>query len=170
MRTQGIEDYTVSHVRPKAAQLALMSDPLRLVTAHEIHELSDALAKGHVPRDLETKLMKLALGDLGRRYIERNCRMIIALLQAAQQGSFGASREECERLLRVLAYVRKDDDAIADYRPDGFADDQQEIRVVATELDPVFQSFKSWRLRHQVPGMWRPEPIYRFSATDLNRS
>ena len=53
-----------------------------------------------------------------------------------------------------VAYVRKDDDAIPDYRPKGFADDPQEVRVVTTQLSPLLQAFKAWRLRHQVPGMW----------------
>jgi hypothetical protein len=57
-------------------------------------------------------------------------------------------------LLRVLAYVRKDDDAIPDNRPDGFVDDQQEIRAMLNEMGGLLQSFKMWRLRHQVPEMW----------------
>jgi len=50
--------------------------------------------------------------------------------------------------------VRKDDDATPDYKPEGFADDQREARAVAMELDDLLQSFKEWRLRHQVPRMW----------------
>ena len=110
----------------------------------------------HVPPDLEAKLIRLAKGDLISRAIEKNCRTIIALIQASQEGSFReANREERERLLRVLAYVRKDDDAICDYRPDGFVDDQQELRAVTTELQRLLQEFKAWRLCHQVPGMWQ---------------
>jgi hypothetical protein len=128
---------------------------LHLVTAHDLKSLRDELTRGNVPPDLEAKLSKLAAGNLGHRFIERNCRTIIALLQAAQQGSFKqASLGACERLLRLLAYVRKDDDAIPDYRPDGFTDDQQEVRALATELSPLLQTFKKWRLLHQVPGMW----------------
>jgi hypothetical protein len=128
---------------------------LHLVTAHDLKSLRDELTRGNVPPDLEAKLSKLAAGNLGHRFIERNCRTIIALLQAAQQGSFKqASLGACERLLRLLAYVRKDDDAIPDYRPDGFTDDQQEVRALATELSPLLQTFKKRRLLHQVPGMW----------------
>jgi hypothetical protein len=54
----------------------------------------------------------------------------------------------------VLAYVRKDVDAIPDYQPEGFADDQQEIRSAATELSALIQAFKAWRLRYQVPVIW----------------
>ena len=123
---------------------------------HDLQDLRDALTRGHVPPDLEAKLIRLAKGDLISRAIEKNCRTIIALIQASQDGSFReASREERERLLRVLAYVRKDDDAICDYRPDGFVDDQQELRAVTTELQRLLQEFKAWRLCNQVPGMWQ---------------
>jgi hypothetical protein len=50
--------------------------------------------------------------------------------------------------------VRKDDDAIADYKPGGFVDDQQEVRAATQQLGPLLTSFKAWRLRHQVPRMW----------------
>ena len=51
----------------------------------------------------------------------------------------------------MLAYVRKDDDAIPDYLPSGFMDDQQEVRAAAMELGPLLQAFKAWRLCHLVP-------------------
>ena len=128
---------------------------LYLVTAHDVRGLRSALAQGRLPPDLEAKLARLAGGSLSERYVEQNCRLIVALLLAAQQNSFTkATPAERERLLRVLAYVRKDDDAIPDYRPGGFIDDQQEVRAAATELNHVLLAFKVWRLRHQVPGMW----------------
>jgi len=129
---------------------------LHVVTAHDLNDLRDKLRQGQVPPDLEAKLQRLAGGNLTHRVIEHNCRAIIALLQAVQEGSFKeSSSDECERLLRVLAYVRKDEDAIADYREDGFTDDQQELRTVVNELSALISNFKSWRLRHQVPGLWR---------------
>jgi len=74
---------------------------------------------------------------------------------ATEDGSFReGSPAERERLLRVLAYVRKDDDAIPDYRPEGLTDDQREMRAATVELDGLIQAFKAWRLRHQVPLMW----------------
>jgi hypothetical protein len=51
-------------------------------------------------------------------------------------------------------YVRKDDDVVADYKPNGFLDDQQEVRAAVTELGPLLKTFKTWRLQHQVPRMW----------------
>ena len=128
---------------------------LYLVTAHDVQGLRSALAQGRLPADLETKLARLAGGSLSERYVEQNCRLIVALLLAAQQNSFTqATPADRERLLRVLAYVHKDDDAIPDYKPGGFFDDQQEVRAAATELNHVLLAFKVWRLRHQVPGMW----------------
>jgi len=133
---------------------------LHLITTHDLENLRVELCRGNVPSDLEAKLNRLAMGDLSHRFIEQNCRTMIALLLATHEGAFtGASRAECERLLRVLAYVRKDDDAIPDYRPDGFLDDQQELRAATTELGPLLQSFKVWRLRHQVPDMWVSKPV-----------
>lgn len=118
--------------------------------------MRDALMDGRPPRDLELKLSQLACGGLLHRFVEQNCRLIIALLVAAYSGSFReANRASLERLLRVLAYVRKDADAIPDCRPDGFSDDQQEIRALLNEMGDMLQSFKQWRLRHQVPEMWR---------------
>jgi hypothetical protein len=77
------------------------------------------------------------------------------LLWAANEGSFTQpTKVEKERLLRVLAYVRKDDDAVPDYKPNGFADDQREVRAAVVELGPLLDSFKSWRLSHQVPALW----------------
>ena len=126
-----------------------------MVTQPELDTLRAELAKGSVPLDLELKLKKLAAGGLRESYIEQNCRMIIALLNAAREGEFrGVDFAERDHLLRVLAYVRKDDDAIPDYRADGFDDDQQELRAAAIALNPLLQRFKEWRLRHQVPGLW----------------
>lgn len=128
---------------------------LYLVTPHDVQGLRSALAQGRLPADLETKLARLAGGSLSERYVEQNCRLVVALLLAAQENSFTqATPADRERLLRVLAYVRKDDDAIPDYKPGGFFDDQQEVRAAATELKPLLLDFKVWRLRHQVPGMW----------------
>lgn len=159
MRTCEANEVQNSAVRlpwPAARQPELKPCHLHLVSAHDLKGLRDALARGQVPPDLEAKLNRLAKGDLVFQSIEKNCRTIIALLQASQEGSFReASRVENERLLRVLAYVRKDDDAIPDYRSDGFIDDQQELRAVTTDLYPLLQEFKAWRLCHQVPGMWQ---------------
>jgi hypothetical protein len=145
-------DYTTfTPARPRA----LRPSYLHVVTAHELHELRQVLARGMLPVDFEAKLIGLAQGDLLQRSVARNCRTFVALLSAVQEGSFReASPEDCDRLLRVLAYVRKEYDAIPDYKPNGFADDQEEVRILAGELGPLLKSFKAWRLRYQVPAMW----------------
>ena len=129
---------------------------LHLVTAHDVQDLRSALAGRKLPPDFEAKLAKLAKGNLNDRYVEQHSRLFIALLLAAMEGAFtAATPSDREHLLRVLAYVRKDDDAIPDYLPGGFIDDQQQVRAAAMELKPLLEAFKVWRLRHQVPGMWR---------------
>jgi hypothetical protein len=154
-RSSILEDCATDQVRSAAQMTMARPGLLYLVTAHDVQGLRSALAQGRLPADLETKLARLAGGSLSERYVEQNCRLIVALLLAAQENSFTlATPADRERLLRVLAYVRKDDDAIPDYKPGGFFDDQQEVRSAATELNPLLLDFKVWRLRHQVPGMW----------------
>ena len=155
-RSSILEDCATDQVRSAAQMTMARPGLLYLVTTHDVQGLRSALAQGRLPADLETKLARLAGGSLSERYVEQNCRLIVALLLAAQQNSFTqATPADRERLLRVLAYVHKDDDAIPDYKPGGFFDDQQEVRAAAMELKPLLLDFKVWRLRHQVPEMWR---------------
>src|SRR5712691_5637079 len=119
------------HVRSPAGRLELRPALLQWITPHELEAMRGALARGCLPPDFLGKLKRLTDGDLSHHFIEQNCRLFAALLVATEHSSF---REvlpaERERLQRVLAYVRKDDDAIPDYKPEGFADDQREIRSV----------------------------------------
>ena len=158
MKTWGlnaVEDWVGSHAGARARFPAAQPNNLHLVTIHDLRELGRWLAQHAIPRCFEAKLERLAEGDFGERLIEQNCRTIIALLLAAQEGSFKkATPEQSERFLRLLAYVHKDDDAIPDYRPHGFDDDWREVRTVTAELGELLRDFKAWRLRHQVPGMW----------------
>jgi len=134
-----------------------MSRPalLRWITPLELDTLRAALARGCLPPDFLGKLRRLTDGDLSHHFIVQNCRLFAALLVATEGGSFREGKTaERERLLRVLAYVRKEDDAIPDYNPEGLSDDQREIRSATVELGTLIQTFKAWRLRHQVPVMW----------------
>jgi hypothetical protein len=134
---------------------------MQWITPHELEAMRDALARGSLPPDFLGKLKRLTNGDLSHHFIEQNCRLFIALLLATEHSSFReGSPLERERLLRVLTYVRKDNDAIPDYKPEGLTDDQREIRSVTVELHSLIQSFKAWRLRHQVPVMW-PDHVDR---------
>ena len=149
-------DYASNQVRFGTQMRLAPSGLLYVVTTHDLQGLRSALAQGRAPADLEAKLARLAGGSLVECYVEHNSRVFLALLLATQANAFTkATPAERERLLRVLAYVRKDDDAIPDYRPDGFIDDQQEVRAATTELHSLLLDFKVWRLRHQVPGLWR---------------
>ena len=155
-RSSVLADCATNQVRFGAPTPLVRSGLLRLVTAHDVQELLSALAKDRLPPDFEAKLSRLSDGSLMHRYVAQTSRLFFALLLAALEGSFNeATPADRERLLRVLAYVRKDDDAIPDYRLDGFIDDQKEARTAAMELGPLLHAFKAWRLRHQVPGMWR---------------
>ena len=147
--TNRVADAVVFTIRPAASRMSF----LYLVTAEDLQQMRNAIARGTMPPDFEAKLRKLAAGSLLHRSVEQNCRLFIALLMAAHD-FVEADDSERERLLRVLAYVRKDDDAMPDYKSEGFADDQREVRAVAMELGALLQAYKEWRLRHQVPKMW----------------
>ena len=147
----------VGESRALSPVLTLVSRPglLQWITAQEVEALREALIRGCLPPDFHRKLRGLAGGDLSQLFIEQNCRLFSTLLLATEDGSFReGSRAERERLLRVLAYVRKEQDAIPDYQPGGFKDDQREVRAAIVELGGLLRAFKAWRLRHQVPRMW----------------
>jgi len=109
-RSGAVENCATDQVRSVAPMPMAQPGLLYLVTPHDVQGLRSALAQGRLPADLETKLARLAGGNLSERYVEQNCRLIVALLLAAQENSFTqATPADWERLLRVLAYVRKDD-------------------------------------------------------------
>lgn len=149
--TNRVSAAVVFAIQPTASRMSFLC----LVTAEDMQQMRNAIARGTMPTDFEAKLRKLAGGSLIHASVEQNCRLFIALLTAAHDGAFvEADESERERLLRLLAYVRKDNDAMPDYKPEGFVDDQHEVRVVATELGALLRAFKAWRLRHQVPNLW----------------
>jgi hypothetical protein len=129
---------------------------LNLVTEAELQNLRESLTHGRLPADFEMKLQRLSQGSLLHCAVEQNCRLFVSVLLASEQSSFNdATRADLDRLLRVLAYVRREEDAIADYKPNGFVDDQQQVRAAANDLSEVLQRFKTWRLRTQVPSLWQ---------------
>jgi hypothetical protein len=146
---------TLHSAQPRWALAPAKTNCLGMVTCTELTDLQNALVHGEPPLDFAAKLSRMAGEDLGLRFIEQNCRLFISLLTVVQDGSYTElSPAERDRLLRVLAYVRKDDDRIPDYRRDGYVDDQEEVRAAVNDLSPVLRAFKDWRLRNQVPGMW----------------
>ena len=149
--TNRVSAAVVVGIQPTTSRMSYLC----LVTAEDMQQMRDAIARGTMPPDFEVKLRKLAGGSLIHASVEQNCRLFIALLTAAHDGAFGEADESArERRLRVLAYVRKDNDAMPDYKPEGFVDDQHEFCVVAAELGALLRAFKAWRLRHQVPSLW----------------
>jgi hypothetical protein len=126
------------------------------VTRAETKAIGDAIAAGMLPVDFEGKLRSLAGGDILQQNIEKNCRRFISLLQADHEGLFTElTPAQRQHLLEVLAYVRKDDDAIPDYRHGGYVDDQGQVRGATLDLGPALEHFNLWRLRYQVPELWR---------------
>ena len=142
--------------RPTCAGLApTRPAALHLVTPHELHALRQALRDGKLPVDLAAKLARLSAVDLRERYLQQNSVLFIGLWTAAETGAFVRARpEEREQLLRMLAYVRKDDDAIPDTWPGGFDDDHDLMRWLCGELRSVLESYKAWHLTHRVPLLW----------------
>jgi hypothetical protein len=129
---------------------------LQLLGPDEVKAILGAVQRGELPADLQSKLGRLRLGDLQETAIEQHCRIFFEMLLAFQSGSFhGLDPAQAAAIAKVIAYVRKEDDVIPDYLPRGYTDDHQEVRNTAMELATVLQTFKAWRLRHQVPSLWR---------------
>ncbi len=150
-----VTDDEISGSMAHQATVGAMSAALQLVTVVEIEQLQNALFKGALPADFETKLTRLSQETLLHQSVEQNCRCFVALLLAIQEGSFADPHAMTQdRLLRVLAYVRKEQDQVPDFKPGGFMDDWREVRAAMSDLANVIQRFKVWKLRHQVPGMW----------------
>ena len=159
LRSEPAGDSTAGHSIP--AQAVPASDLWR-VSPHELAGLRAALAGGRTPVDLSTKLAGLNQAGLIHQFVEQNSRLLLALVTAVADGEFpGVSDGELEHLLRVLAYVRKDDDLVPDFQTGGYVDDHREIRLALRELEPIIQAFKQWRLRHQVPAMWAARAVGR---------
>lgn len=148
-------------IRPLTTRPAL----LHWVSTVELEALREALAGGGLPSDFLGKLDKMAGGTLSHRFIEQNCRVFAELLMASEAGTFSdASPAQRERLLRVLAYVRNNEDSIPDYWAEGLTDDQREVLAAIVEMGELIQAFKAWRLRHQVPAMWGGHEVHRLHA------
>jgi hypothetical protein len=150
---------------------------LHLISLSELLHLQEALAHGRVPPDFQAKLARLAGDNLRHHFIEQHSRLFLALLLAEHTGDFPpVSPVERERLLRVLAYVRKDDDAIPDSEPGGFVDDLEEVRAASRALAPLLERFKHWRLARQVPALWLSQQSRhthapsRFGASLIDRA
>jgi hypothetical protein len=129
---------------------------LHLVGEPEVQTLRTALTFGVVPCDLQQKLAALHDEDLVEHGLRQKTLLFLALLAAVRDGEFrDVPPAQQQRLLRVVAYVRKDDDAIADTAQGGYTDDLAEARAAFCELADLLDRFTHWRLQHQVPALWR---------------
>jgi hypothetical protein len=126
-----------------------------MVTEAEMKALCDALHHDRVPTDLRAKLDRLRADDPRDLYLRQQSLLLASLLMSpAARGFCRLRQHDCERLLRMLAYVRKDDDAIPDTWPGGMADDHDLMRLTCTELREALDAFKAWHLSRRVPLLW----------------
>lgn len=153
MQTHGVSAST-NH-KGLSSHTGLDHTALGMLSSDEVRELRAAVANRTVPADFTNKLQTLAEGDMVMRYIAHHSVLLLEMLHAGCQGEFPwLSPSDFEQILRVLAYVRKEDDAIPDFLPSGYVDDQREIRLALTQLAPLLEAYKSWRLCKEVPARW----------------
>ena len=166
--------HSVKSLQPKTSLAAL-----DMVTAHELDNLRQALRSETLPLDLRAKLARLRTDDPREHFLKQRSALLIGLLTAVETGEYRlAAPEDREQLLRVLAYLRKDADAIPDSLQGGFADDHDLMRQVCNELKPVLDRYKSWHLARRVPLLWQAarrsrdaaEPDQRTGATSRGDS
>ena len=128
---------------------------LHLISSEELVDMRRAIASSVLPVEFAAKLDRLSRQGLLHQFIAESCHDFIRLLIASQFGGFGSVTPAIrERLLRVLAYVRKENDAIPDFKPRGLEDDLREVRAATSELGGLLRRFKEWHLQHAVPAMW----------------
>jgi len=129
-----------------------------MVTDAELKALGDALHQNQVPADLRAKLNRLRADDPRESFLKQQSLLLVSLLQSPAARSFCHLHPSvCEQLLRMVAYVRKDDDAIPDTWPGGMADDHDLMRMTCTELREELAAFKAWYLSRRVPYLWSTE-------------
>ena len=145
---------------------------LEMVTEAEMQALCDALHQDRVPPDLRAKLDRLRADDPRESYLKQQGWLLASLLMSpAAQGFCRVHTRVCERLLRMLAYVRKDEDAIPDTWPGGMMDDHDLMRLTCTELRKVLDTFKAWHLSRRVPLLWHAHEasVCRLSLASVPR-
>jgi len=120
----------------------------------DLRLIRSGLDRPHLLAEFERKLQRLHNGSLLEHALEQHCRLFLSLLRSARLGLFPLLEADQERILRLLAYVQKEYDAIPDHQPQGFTDDFQEARAEAERLGSLLDRYKHWRLRHHVPSLW----------------
>ena len=140
-----------------ASGLAMLMDSpqLHLVEPGELQALKETLSRGAIPVEFEAKLKRLGREGLTHYYIEQTSRLFIAIWFATRSGEFlKCDPSHLDLMLKVLAYVAKENDFIPDYQSNGFTDDYEMIRATGRQLETLIRDFKEWRLKNQVPRFW----------------
>lgn len=128
---------------------------LNMISSQEMNVLCHTLQKGLTPSDLAAKLSKLRDDSPKEYYLKQQSELLLSLLKSQASAEFCRIHpDECQLLLRALAYVRKDDDAVPDTLPGGFDDDHDVMRAVCVELKSSLDRFKAWHLTRRVPLLW----------------
>jgi len=171
MRVPVMHQHETESPAPRSNRIASWADgkslfwpeALGLVNTAEISALRQSLGAGRVPPDLLQKIERLRVEDYREHDLQRQSRLVLSLLLAAEEGQFTrVSRWDRERLIRLMAYVRKDEDAIPDARPHGYDDDHGLMRATCAQMEPLLRAFKAWRLVRQVPELWLSQsPVLR---------
>jgi hypothetical protein len=135
---------------------------IRTVSAREIDLLKPTHENGWLRPQIEAKLARLHPTCPDHQELRRLVTLAFELLTAVAEGRFhpGPSWPEIEpRLLRALAYLVREGDAIPDHLPEGFDDDMREFRSLAERATDLFGAFEGFALveKHRQPSS-RPKP------------
>jgi hypothetical protein len=122
---------------------------VRTVTAREIDLVRPTDENGWLRPQIEAKLARLNPDCPDHRELRRLATLSLDLLTAVSEKRFdpGTGWGELEpRLLRALAYLVREGDAIPDHLPGGFDDDMREFQALAMRADTVFTVFQGLQL------------------------
>lgn len=127
-----------------------------MVTREELESLELVLAQGYLPADLLAKLERLRDDDARELYLKQQSQTLGRLLLSIAASEYHQARPvEAKRFLRMLAYVRKEQDLIPDYLPNGMRDDHDLMRTTCAEFREALTRFKAWHLSRHVPMMFK---------------
>jgi hypothetical protein len=123
---------------------------VRKVCAREVALIKPTHRNGWLRPQIEAKLSRLHPECPDHRELRRLVNLSIDLLEAVDEDRFdpGPDWPAVEaRLLRALAYLLSEDDAIPDHLPDGFDDDMREFQSLANHAGALLAAFESRQLK-----------------------
>jgi uncharacterized membrane protein YkvA (DUF1232 family) len=119
---------------------------VRTVTLREIELTRPTHENGWLRPQIEAKLERLHPECPDHRELRRLAALSLDLLTAVHEKRFnpGPTWGELEPwLLRALAYLVREGDAIPDHLPGGFDDDMREFQALANRADDLFSVFEA---------------------------